>query len=135
LNSQYHLIFDQEIKDNFLLDSKEIYVPCVFQIWEFKDSKREAIVFKNKSHLFSFCNIYEADFAVRRVGGNTGKIFEVDQSLSKQSNYFIKSNIDIVKLKNAINLIDFSFANNTSGVKSLSKSELISEVEKRIKLD
>ena len=127
----YHLINEINIPDKaFLLNDKEYNVPCVFQIWEYKDIPREKIekVYPIK---FDFVNKRDnPDISFRRVGINAGTISNVINSKSEQSHYFIKfkTYIDIEKLKN----IKFA-SDNTVGPKSISKQELIIEFNKIMK--
>lgn len=140
LNNNFHIVFDYEIEKNsfeYKVNGKKfqtVDVPSVFQIWKKESFPREIIKPRIDTDLFMFVNQKEADFAVRRVGGRTGKVFDDVNSLSIQSNYFIKAkNIDTQYLKLVINNIDFaSVVNNTAGVKSLSKHEFILMVENYI---
>lgn len=139
LNSNFHLAYDADIPKNSFEKKvnktfESVDVPCVFQIWEFREEKREVVKAKLKSKLFDFVSKEECDFAVRRVGGRTGKVFDDNiEELSVQSNYFIRGNIDPNLLKSVISSINFSqVINSTAGVRSLSKNELIYYVEERI---
>ena len=124
INLQFHLIFEEDLpKKSFLVDGREHDVPCTFQIWEKRHYKRKYEKVENTFIEYTAPEV--ADFVIRRVGGNTGKVF-IDDDLTKfsiQSNYFckeLKSGV-MDELKNA----DFShIINNTAGVRSLSKSEI-----------
>lgn len=106
--------------------TSEYDVPCVFQIWNKGDSKREKIKSITKCEHFDFVDKREdADFALRRVGVAAGKTFDKD-NVAKQSHHFIKS-----KLKNCRQIFDSiewdenSAKYDTAGNPSLSKEELI----------
>lgn len=135
LNLNFYL--DKEIileNCEFLLKDKEpIIVPCVFQIWTKKDTKRKPVKLKTTSDFFSFVDKTQADFRIQRVGGNAGKA-SFDLSKSASSNYFIKnnskiSNEDFIDLINNLKYPTIEF---TVGPKSLSKGELIAVIEENL---
>jgi hypothetical protein len=123
----FHLIFEIDLPEqSFLVDGIEHDVPCIFQIWEKKTTKR--IVNKKLDPLnFMFVkNTSDPDISFRRVGVNAGTIDEKITGKSIQSHYFIKftngkSTIDNL---NKLSTITYEF-NNTVGPKSISKQELI----------
>ncbi len=131
----FSLRAEVEIGDNaFVLhtdgEEKEYNVPCVFQIWSRTESKR------NKSHrnepndLYSFSkSLNEAQISFRRVGVYAGKseIINKDTKLSEQSHYFIKTLLDPKTLCENLNSIKWP-SNNTVGPRSISKNDLIREL-------
>ena len=126
----YHLIVQYDIPDNsFLVDNKEHNVPCVFQIWEKKDFNR-IIPPKLTPSNYSFVKKNEEpDFAFRRVGVNAGHISKDVLDKSEQSHYFIKFDEKISdELYSQLSTIPFDCKNNTVGPKSISKQELIKEI-------
>ena len=128
----FHLIYEIDLLEkSFLVNDIETDVPCVFQIWQYKDEIRNKI---NKIEPFGYKFVKKTenpDISFRRVGVNAGTIMKEINDKSVQSHYFIKftnnKTIDenIVKLKS----IKFNF-NNTVGPKSISKQELICEFNK-----
>jgi predicted RNA methylase len=127
-NNNYHLIYEIDLPDNsFLVNNTEITIPCIFQIWKYKEELRINVP-KEVPLNFKFVKQNEnPDISFRRVGANAGIISKEITNKSIQSHYFIKflSNKleeNIKKLKN----IKFEF-NNTVGPKSISKPELITE--------
>jgi predicted RNA methylase len=129
----YHLIYQIDLLDNsFLVNNKEYDVPCIFQIWGYRNELREDIK-KEIPISFKFVNQKEnPDISFRRVGFNAGNIMSKDIiNKSIQSHYFIKFlneetlEENIKKLKQ----IKFEF-DNTVGPKSISKQELIKEFNK-----
>jgi hypothetical protein len=130
--NNFHLIYEIDLADNsFLVNNVECNVPCVFQIWQYKDEIREQI---NKIEPINFSFVEKSgnpDISFRRVGVNAGTISKEIDDKSAQSHYFIKFtktkliDTNIEKLKS----IKFDF-NNTVGPKSISKPELISEFNK-----
>lgn len=126
----YHLIVQYDIPDNsFLVDNKEHNVPCVFQIWEKKNFNR-IIPPKLTPSNYSFVKKNEEpDFAFRRVGVNAGHISKDVLDKSEQSHYFIKFDEKISdELYSQLSTIPFDCKNNTVGPKSISKQELIKEI-------
>jgi predicted RNA methylase len=138
-SNNFHLIYEIDLVNNsFLVNNVECDVPCVFQIWQYKDEIREQI---NKIEPINFTFVEKSgnpDISFRRVGVNAGTISKEIDDKSAQSHYFIKftktidtndktKTIDtnIEKLKS----IKFDF-NNTVGPKSISKPELINEFNK-----
>lgn len=131
-NTNFHLIYELDLDNkSFLVNNIEYDVPCVFQIWLYKNEIRNKIKKLNPIN-FKFVNKNEnPDISFRRVGVNAGIIMSEIDDKSIQSHYFIKftnnkpvkDNIDTLKL------IKFEF-NNTVGPKSISKPELIKEFNK-----
>lgn len=128
-SNNFHLIYEIDLINNaFTINNKDCDVPCIFQIWEYKNEPRNEIQ-KIKPINFEFVTKDEnPDISFRRVGVYAGNIAKNIEDKSIQSHYFIKftnnktvdENID--KLKN----IKFD-NNNTVGPKSISKQELIKE--------
>ena len=131
-SQNFHLIHEIDLLENsFLVNNIEYDVPCVFQIWQYKDEIRKTII-KVKPLNFKFVDKEDKpDISFRRVGVNAGTIINNINDKSIQSHYFIKFTNDlsvdtnIEKLKS----IKFNF-DNTVGPKSISKPELINEFNK-----
>jgi predicted RNA methylase len=130
----YHLIYENDIKENsFLVNGIESNVPCVFQIWQYKNDIRDEIINVEPINYKFVKKNDNPDISFRRIGINAGTISKnisnniIDKS--EQSHYFIKfinnKTINIENLKE----IKFDF-NNTVGPKSISKQELIKEFNK-----
>lgn len=124
---QFHLIYSEELeKDSFILNGSNYHVPCVFQIWQKKDTNRmiEKKVIPVGFEYVKSSEIYHLAF--RRVGGLAGKCYKNDGSaFSIQSHYFIKFNKNIVCYKDSVmeKINNHVFPSNTLGPRSLSKSE------------
>lgn len=116
--------------DFSLCDEELIKVPCVFQVWVKKDTKRSPVRLKTTTDLFSFVDKTEADFRIQRVGGNAGKA-SFDLTKSPSSNYFIKNQTTMTneEFVEFINQLHFPTIEFTVGPKSLSKGELIATIE------
>lgn len=137
IDQQLHLVFEEDLgKNSFIHEGVDYDVPCVFQIWEKRLNKREKIQEKKQTDLFDFCNKTDADFAIRRVGGLSGKVIIEFEDYKEPSHYYIKARSNKNKLiKNLIDCYE-SFkeaSRNTAGNPSLSKGELIMILEKKYK--
>lgn len=129
LNSHFHLKRDIDLpKNSFVFEDNEYNVPCCFQTWVFKKKRRTKEI-KLSSEYFSFTEKESADVAIRRVGGKAGQVLEgLDHS--KSSTYFIKIKN---KYRNKLNkLAIIEDRDNTAGVRSISKAELIKAMEEII---
>ena len=126
----YHLLYENDIKENsFLVNGIESNVPCVFQIWQYKNDIRDEIINVEPINYKFVKKNDNPDISFRRIGINAGIISKNIIDKSEQSHYFIKfinnKTINIENLKE----IKFDF-NNTVGPKSISKQELIKEFNK-----
>jgi len=128
----YHLIYEIDLLENsFLVNGIESNVPCVFQIWEYKEEIRNEID-KQIPINFKFVEKKASpDISFRRVGVNAGTIMREINDKSIQSHYFIKftNNKTIDENIEKLKLLKFDF-DNTVGPKSISKPELINEFNK-----
>lgn len=131
-----HLVYEEDLpKNSFVFNEKKYDVPCVFQIWEKKETNRIKVKNKTTTNLFDFCKKEDADIAIRRVGGLSGKVLEEFEEYQPSSHYFLKIKKDkekiINKLKQCYPLFQ-ELAKNTAGNPSLSKTELIIIIESNI---
>lgn len=134
LNLNYWLLKDIDLpKNSFIYENKPYDVPCCFQVW-IKKKKKRAITKITESPYLIFSNKKDCDFAVRRVGGRTGKAYKDYRDCAEVSHYFFKvKDFDIDNLIAIINSIDFSKeANSTAGVRSISKSEFLIKLHEKI---
>ncbi len=130
LDLNFHLVISQDLpKDSFILNDKPYDVPCCFQIWEKRQTKREKKIVSLENDVFVFVSKAEANFAVRRVGGRTGKCQTDLSQAAEVSHYFLKFKkkaTSKTKLIEFIDSLDISeIINSTAGVKSLSKPEFV----------
>ena len=130
----FHLAKQVQLPKNSFEVNKESYdVPCVFQIWEKRGNNRESPE-KEEADGFVYVKPGEAyDLAFRRVGGDAGQTFlrgEIQPSV--QSHHFLKfdEGIDIADIQKRVN--QHIFPSNTTGPRSLSKSEINSVLNKLI---
>lgn len=123
----FHLVYEIDLPSNsFLVDGVEHDVPCVFQIWEKRETNRHQDE-KLEPINFQFVKKNEnPDVSFRRVGVNAGKIDEIVKGKSIESHYFIKftNGKSVVDNIEQLSTIVYDF-NNTVGPKSISKQELI----------
>jgi predicted RNA methylase len=124
----FHLLTEIDLEPfSFLVEGQEHDVPCVFQIWELRDTDRSTPIplVPNK---FNFVKKDEnPHLAFRRVGVNAGRVFTQNlEEKNSQSHYFVKfdSEIDISTVITKICKIVYP-VNNTVGPKSISKQEII----------
>ena len=125
----YHLVFQEELPNNSFEVNKEDYdVPCVFQIWEKKETLRPEE--QPESPIgFEYVKRTDAyDLAFRRVGGLAGKTYtrQENPTPSIQSHNFLRF-ADAFKprlkdIQAAINA--HTFPSNTTGPRSLAKPEI-----------
>lgn len=131
-SKNFHLIYEIDLLENsFLVNNIDSDVPCVFQIWQYKNEIRNSII-KVKPLYFKFVDKKDnPDISFRRVGVNAGSIMKEINDKSTQSHYFIKfiNNKTIEQNIEKLKLSHFEF-NNTVGPKSISKPELINEFNK-----
>jgi hypothetical protein len=126
---RFHCIFSMDLeKNSFLVNGEEYDVPCVFQIWRREETDR---LIEKKIEPLGFKYVKfddDYDIVIRRVGVFAGKCYKRDESLqfSPESHHFIKltkkeedSKEEIVKRCNT-----HTFPSNTTGPRSLSKSEI-----------
>ena len=121
----FHLVKQLELPKNSFEVNKEPYdVPCIFQIWEKRDDNRE-VAEKEDPDGFVYVKTEAYDMAFRRVGGDAGKSFlRGEIQPSSQSHHFLKfdEGINVVDIQKRVNL--HIFPSNTTGPRSLSKSEI-----------
>jgi hypothetical protein len=129
LNASFHLRLDESLpKNSFILDGQRYDVPCCFQIWERTQTCRDIMPSSLKNSFFEFVKKEEANVAIRRVGGRTGKAFLEVSSLSESTHYFLRVH-DEKLLDVLVRGIDFgSIIHATAGVRSLSKRELLETI-------
>ena len=123
---KFHMIHSVELpKNSFEVNGKDYDVPCVFQIWERKETDREnKKVVESKG--FRYVKPTEQyHIALRRVGVRAGQGFLYGSGdFSPSSHYFLNFE---PKLNHEIlleSLNGHEFPSNTVGPRSLSKSEI-----------
>tara|TARA_Y100000361_G_scaffold153437_1_gene175228 strand:+ start:3073 stop:3846 length:774 start_codon:yes stop_codon:yes gene_type:complete len=123
LNLNFWLVEEYILNRNsFTLEGKPYAVPCVFQIWEYRVEKRNKIILPLVHKDFSFVSAEEADFSIRRVGGNAGKV-NPHNNFAAASNYFIKGDCKETFIE--IQSILQEISQDTVGNPSIGKGELV----------
>lgn len=124
---QYHIKEEIDLpKNSFTLEGVDYDIPCVFQIWKKQDVYR-MIPSKLIPLSFSFVKRDDnPDISIRRVGVNAGKLF-MDTNKSIQSHYFIKTDTVDEFVKKWNNIVWCH--DNTVGYNSISKQEIIKEID------
>ena len=138
----FHLLSEMDIeKDGFLVNWKDHYVPCVFQVWEIRENNRYVSP-KLEPEGYKFVkDKMKATFALRRVGVYAGKMIDMLQDgidfgkLSDQSHYYIVFNKSMTyKERDEFRVKYYETIkwnhDNTVGPKSIGKQEFIKELNK-----
>jgi hypothetical protein len=139
----FHCVYTQELNNySFILNDKPYNVPCIFEIYEKRDYHRSLLpkVLPNSNYFFikknEIRNLLSNKnvVAFKRVGGCAGKfLYDNLLDLSHESHYFIVFNTKIgINIKDKLNNLEFEH-NNTTGPKSISKQELISQLNLNLK--
>lgn len=128
---EFHNIceYDLPVKNAFIIDNKPHSVPCIFQIWEKRDTLRDLPVKHEPLHYHFVKKDDNPDISFRRVGIYAGEVDSDYETKSCQSHYFIKfdftDNIDKKMLIDTLNSIIYTCKDYTVGPRSISKQELI----------
>ena len=133
----FHCVYSEELaKNSFEVNGDSYDVPCVFQIWQKKDSDR-ILAAKIAPVGFDYVKHKEPfHIAFQRAGGNAGKCFPATSNsadYNPQFHYYLKLDERYVPhIKKILKMVnDHVFPSNTVGPRSLSKSEA-NEVLNRI---
>jgi len=125
LNLNFHLVHDELLQpQSFTLQGQPYAVPCVFQVWQWRETARNKVVLPTEHEDFHFADEDEYDFAIRRVGALAGKVLEVGGA--KASHYFIMAPPEVRERMEFLYERFQEVARNTAGNPSLGKGELIS---------
>jgi len=130
-DTYFHLFYQEDLEiDSFFYEETRYKVPCVFQIWKKSNLKRpEPLIHIPNNTYYSIVKKEDnPSVAFRRVGITTGNFNTNIQNSSTQSNIFIKFHVsfDLSKISRSMNFD----TDNTVGQKSVSKNELIRELNR-----
>jgi predicted RNA methylase len=138
LNTNFHLVFDEDIPMEPSSFSPPMKAKCCFQIWEKKDAKRTIIELSTKHDDWDFLKFGPkdaqgqptpptgADFAMRAYGGKCGEIVVTGlDTLRPKSWHWIKSNIHTHILIERFNALDYTLSLDTARQNSLGRGELV----------
>jgi predicted RNA methylase len=124
----WHLKHQHDLKDNaFTVNSQDLDVPSVFQIWYRDDTKKRRVPKRLEPVGFRFVRKTDSpDFAVRRIGFYAGNVVTNPSDKSEESHLFVKANkkTDIRHIQSSFDRLTFSHG-NTVGPRSVSKQELL----------
>lgn len=116
---------------------EEYDVPCVFQVWDRKPVPREKQDARKSSKYLDFVSSKDAaKYAFRRVGALAGDLYDTSdqkKSMSPSSHFFINCSPAIAAAIRNIKWDYYSPKYDTAGNPSISKNELILELEKKIR--
>jgi hypothetical protein len=138
LNTDFHLVFDEEIPMAPCSFNPPMMVKCCFQIWEKKDTKRTIVELSTTHDDWDFLGFGPkdlkgqptppngADFAMRAYGGKCGEIVNVGlEKLRPKSWHWIKSKINKNTLIDRFNALDYTVSLDTARQNSLGRGELV----------
>jgi hypothetical protein len=129
---KFHLTYEKELaKNSFEVDGNSYDVPCVFQIWEKRETDRP-VPLKIEARGFNYVKSNQPhDIVFRRVGANAGKCNQPGD-FSEQSHYFIKFDEHYTQYTQSIRatINSHTFPSNTVGPRSLSKPEVNQVINK-----
>ena len=138
LDKHFHLEWSRDLpNDYFTLDGEKCELRGCIQKWVWKETEREKPNLKYKSDFFYFKKRKEGyDFAICRVNKMAGKIMTNSWEYKQERNaYYIKFRKRykhlISRVKNNIDLHEE--ANNTIIANSVTKYEVVAEIERIIK--
>lgn len=138
LNTNFHLVFDEDICMEPCSFSPPMMVKCCFQIWEKQETKRPIIELSTSHDDWEFLGFGPkdakkqptppkgADFAMRAYGGKCGEIVDTGlETLRPKSWHWIKSKINKNTLIEKFNAIDYTISLDTARQNSMGKGELV----------
>lgn len=111
LDEKFHLVDEILLPSGaFVYEGKPASVRTVFQIWERRDHARVEAPVRINHPDFDFCDAAEAVFAIRRVGGVAGRIFDDPAHRSPTSHHFVKAaeGVSAERLRDRFAKLDFS---------------------------
>jgi predicted RNA methylase len=133
----FHLIFECDLPEkSFTVNGEDHDSPCVFQIWEKKNTNR-IVDMDIEPNGYKFVKKDKSpSISLRRVGGLAGKADIETINKSEQSHYFIQLvNENLIPkvsfITEQLNNVEYE-SNNTVGPKSISKSEFTKQINKVI---
>jgi len=138
LNSNFHLVFDEEIPMEPFSFSPPMMVKCCFQIWEKLETKRTIIELSTSHKDWEFLGFgpkdtkgqptppQGADFAMRAYGGKCGEIVGTGlETLRPKSWHWIKTKINKNTLIERFTALDYTVSLDTARQNSMGKGELV----------
>ena len=138
LDTNFHLVFDEEIPISPCSFSPPMMAKCCFQIWEKKEIKRikcelstthkdwDFLAFGAKDKKGQPTPPNGADFAMRAYGGKCGEIIHTGlENLRPKSWHWIKSKINKNTLIERFKTLDYTLSTDTARQNSMGRGELV----------
>jgi len=138
LNTNFHLVFDEEVPMDSRSFSPPMMAKCCFQIWERCGTARPLIKLSTRHGDWDFLGFGPkdargqptppngADFAIRAYGGKCGEIVDTGLGeLRPKSWHWIKSKIDKRVLVERFSRLDYSPSLDTARQNSIGRGELV----------
>ncbi len=138
LNTNFHLVFDEEIPMEPCSFSPPMMAKCCFQIWEKSDTKRAIVELLTIHDDWDFLEFGPkdakgqptpptgADFAIRAYGGKCGEIVDIGlETLRPKSWHWIKSKINKNILMDRFRTLDYTLSLDTARQNSIGRGELV----------
>ncbi len=138
LNTNFHLVFDEEIPMEPCSFTPPMMAKCCFQIWEKKDISRSIVKLPTTHTDWDFLGFGPkdangqptppngADFVIRAYGGKCGEIVDMNlETLRPKSWHWIKSNIHKHTLMERFNALDYNVSLDTARQNSIGRGELV----------
>ena len=138
LNTNFHLVFDEEIPMEPCSFNPPMKVKCCFQIWEKTNVKRPIIELSTTHIDWNFLGFGPkdekgqptppngADFAIRAYGGKCGEIIDMNlEMLRPKSWHWIKTNINKNTLIERFTNLDYTISLDTSRQNSIGRGDLV----------
>ncbi len=116
---------------SFTLYGEDYSVPCVFQLWTKLAGPRVVVSSQIPSWLQKVSKAEGYDFAIRRIGWNTGIIQLPSNDLSESSNYFFKLDQDHISIQELFDDYNPTFHNYTVGARCVSLPEIYTYLRNR----
>lgn len=138
LNLNFKLLYNNDLPVKPCCFTPKMDAKCCFQIW-IKDKCKRNIIRYDKTHPdFEFLKLGpkdnknqptpppDADFVIKAYGSNCGELkYDNLQILRPKSWHWIKSNIELEKLKTRFKSLDYSISKDTVRQDSIGQQEVI----------
>ncbi len=138
LNTNFHLVFDEDIPMEPCSFSPPMLAKCCFQIWEKRGTSRSIVELSTTHVDWDFLPLGPkdargqptppagADFAIRAYGGKCGEIVDIRlETLRPKSWHWIKSKIHKNTLIERFTSLDYTVSLDTARQNSIGKGELV----------